>query len=455
MYLIDTENVRSVWTLLLDNMTEQDKIYVFFTMNSGNVSYENLNGILSSGKQVELMECFTGKNGLDFQLVSYLGYLLKENGTAEYIIISDDGGYDAALKFWEKKGMKVSRKTASEVSGKPAPKAKKSPLRKGKSVLSKPASKGAEKEAEKKSAGNAKTSDKSSEGSEAKAETKSSGKVVRRTTVTKVEKKADKPVAEADMQKAENAQEAAEAEKQKAENAQKAAEAEKQKAENSQKAAEAEKQKEEAAKRRAEAEKQKEEAAQKRAEAEKQKAESSQKAAEADQQKEDAQRTRAEAEKSRRVEGEIAKKAEEKASEEIPATKTIKTAANPMFIEMPERPARPKKLTFTPPEAKEPEAKQPSAESGKPEAKQPKAEGQKPEQPKLEYTVNESLLRELLADQPAEKVDAIALLLAKAASPSNLADIHDGIEKIYRDEQGTEVYRRLRPRVKSLYLPKA
>ncbi len=441
MYLIDTENVRSVWTLLLDNMTEQDKIYVFFTMNSGNVSYENLNGILSSGKQVELMECFTGKNGLDFQLVSYLGYLLKENGTAEYIIISDDGGYDAALKFWEKKGMKVSRKTASEVSGKPAPKAKKSPLRKGKSVLSKPASKGAEKEAEKKSAGNAKTSDKSSEGSEAKAETKSSGKVVRRTTVTKVEKKADKPVVEVDKQKAENAQ--------------KAAEAEKQKAENSQKAAEAEKQKEEAAKRRAEAEKQKEEAAQKRAEAEKQKAESSQKAAEADQQKEDAQRTRAEAEKSRRVEGEIAKKAEEKASEEIPATKTIKTAANPMFIEMPERPARPKKLTFTPPEAKEPEAKQPSAESGKPEAKQPKAEGQKPEQPKLEYTVNESLLRELLADQPAEKVDAIALLLAKAASPSNLADIHDGIEKIYRDEQGTEVYRRLRPRVKSLYLPKA
>ncbi len=429
MYLIDTENVRSVWTLLLDNMTEQDKIYVFFTMNSGNVSYENLNGILSSGKQVELMECFTGKNGLDFQLVSYLGYLLKENGTAEYIIISDDGGYDAALKFWEKKGMKVSRKTASEVSGKPAPKAKKSPLRKGKSVLSKPASKGAEKEAEKKSAGNAKTSDKSSEGSEAKAETKSSGKVVRRTTVTKVEKKADKPVAEADMQKAENAQ--------------KAAEAEKQKAENAQKAAEAEKQKEEAAKRRAEAEKQKEEAAQKRAEAEKQKAESSQKAAEADQQKEDAQRTRAEAEKSRRVEGEIAKKAEEKVSEEIPATKTIKTAANPMFIEMPERPARPKKLTFTPPETKEPEVKH------------PKAEIEKPEQPKREYTVNDSLLRELLADQPAEKVDAIALLLAKAASPSNLADIHDGIEKIYRDEQGTEVYRRLRPRVKSLYLPKA
>jgi hypothetical protein len=429
VYLIDTENVRSVWTLLLDNMTEQDKIYVFFTMNSGNVSYENLNGILSSGKQVELMECFTGKNGLDFQLVSYLGYLLKENGTAEYIIISDDGGYDAALKFWEKKGMKVSRKTASEVSGKPAPKAKKSPLRKGKSVLSKPASKGAEKEAEKKSAGNAKTSDKSSEGSEAKAETKSSGKVVRRTTVTKVEKKADKPVAEADMQKAENAQ--------------KAAEAEKQKAENAQKAAEAEKQKEEAAKRRAEAEKQKEEAAQKRAEAEKQKAESSQKAAEADQQKEDAQRTRAEAEKSRRVEGEIAKKAEEKVSEEIPATKTIKTAANPMFIEMPERPARPKKLTFTPPETKEPEVKH------------PKAEIEKPEQPKREYTVNDSLLRELLADQPAEKVDAIALLLAKAASPSNLADIHDGIEKIYRDEQGTEVYRRLRPRVKSLYLPKA
>jgi len=127
VYLIDTENVRTVWTLLLDRMTLNDKIYVFYTMNSGNVSYEDLNGVISSGKNVELIQCHTGKNGLDFQLVSYLGYLIRNNENADYCIISDDSGYDAVIKFWEGREVKVSRKTAFQVSGKQA-KAPKKPL---------------------------------------------------------------------------------------------------------------------------------------------------------------------------------------------------------------------------------------------------------------------------------------------------------------------------------------
>lgn len=126
IYLIDTENVRTVWTLLLDRMTENDKIYVFYTMNSGHVSYEDLNGVISSGKNVELIQCHTGKNGLDFQLVSYLGYLIRNNENADYCIISDDSGYDAVLKFWEGRDVDVTRKTASQISGKPAKQAKKS-----------------------------------------------------------------------------------------------------------------------------------------------------------------------------------------------------------------------------------------------------------------------------------------------------------------------------------------
>ena len=126
IYLIDTENVRTVWTLLLDRMTENDKIYVFYTMNSGHVSYEDLNGVISSGKNVELIQCHTGKNGLDFQLVSYLGYLIRNNENADYCIISDDSGYDAVLKFWEGRDVDVTRKTASQISGKPAKPVKKS-----------------------------------------------------------------------------------------------------------------------------------------------------------------------------------------------------------------------------------------------------------------------------------------------------------------------------------------
>ena len=125
VYLIDTENVRTVWTQLLDKMTENDKIYVFYTQNSGKVSYEDLSGVLSSGKSVELISCTTGKNGLDFQLVSYLGYLIRENENADYCIISDDNGYDAVIRFWEGRDVDVSRKTAFQVSGKQSKPSKK------------------------------------------------------------------------------------------------------------------------------------------------------------------------------------------------------------------------------------------------------------------------------------------------------------------------------------------
>ena len=126
VYLIDTENVRTVWTLLLDRMTENDKIYVFYTENSGNIKYEDLNGVISSGKNVELIQCHTGKNGLDFQLVSYLGYLIRNNENADYCIISDDSGYDAVIKFWEGRDVDVTRKTAYQISGKQAKPIKKS-----------------------------------------------------------------------------------------------------------------------------------------------------------------------------------------------------------------------------------------------------------------------------------------------------------------------------------------
>ncbi len=146
IYLIDTENVRTVWTLLLDRMTENDKIFVFYTMNSGNVSYEDLNGVISSGKNVQLIQCHTGKNGLDFQLVSYLGYLIKGNENADYCIISDDSGYDAVIKFWEGRDVDVMRKTAAQISGKPVKTVKKSIFGVKKPA---PAPKPAEKPAEK------------------------------------------------------------------------------------------------------------------------------------------------------------------------------------------------------------------------------------------------------------------------------------------------------------------
>ena len=62
-----------------------------------------------------MISCYPGKNGLDFQLVSYLGYLLKSAGKTEYIIISNDMGYDCVIHFWKEQGYKVSRMTVYDL----------------------------------------------------------------------------------------------------------------------------------------------------------------------------------------------------------------------------------------------------------------------------------------------------------------------------------------------------
>lgn len=108
-YLVDTENVGSVWVDLLPTLGKQDHLLLFYTVNSSGISYEDLLRLVGQEQKYEMIQCFTGRNGLDFQLVSYLGYLIKSNGKAEYVIISNDNGYDAVVRFWEARDIAVSR----------------------------------------------------------------------------------------------------------------------------------------------------------------------------------------------------------------------------------------------------------------------------------------------------------------------------------------------------------
>lgn len=109
VYLVDTENVGSTWKDLLPAKTGTDQILLFFTENSPYVSYTDLQLILQFPDRFEMIKCNPGKNGLDFQLVSYLGYLLKAASKANYVIVSNDCGFDAVVKFWQERGMSVSR----------------------------------------------------------------------------------------------------------------------------------------------------------------------------------------------------------------------------------------------------------------------------------------------------------------------------------------------------------
>ena len=115
IYLVDTENVGSTWKELLPAKANADQILLFFTDNSPYVSYNDLLIILQYPNQFEMIKCNPGKNGLDFQLVSYLGYLLKTASKSHYIIVSNDCGFDAVVKFWKDRGMSVTRSNVYHV----------------------------------------------------------------------------------------------------------------------------------------------------------------------------------------------------------------------------------------------------------------------------------------------------------------------------------------------------
>jgi len=116
VYLVDTENVGSAWKELLPQKGSKDLIILFFTEHSPGISYYDLDIIRQYPSSFDMIECIPGKNGLDFQLVSYLGYLIKTAPKTDYIIVTNDTGFDSVVKFWNQREMSVVRRSKSELT---------------------------------------------------------------------------------------------------------------------------------------------------------------------------------------------------------------------------------------------------------------------------------------------------------------------------------------------------
>ena len=105
--LIDYENVNSKGLKGIENLSSNDKIY-FFNKENSTITV-SLHKKLESSKVTREYVCVKAstKNALDFQLVAQLALLCAECPDEKYSIISDDGGFDAAIQFLNK--YKISR----------------------------------------------------------------------------------------------------------------------------------------------------------------------------------------------------------------------------------------------------------------------------------------------------------------------------------------------------------
>lgn len=111
IYLVDTENVGLHWLEIAQQSKKQDRFILFYTGNSPSIPMKTMEEITTAGYKIECIHSETGINALDITLIVELSRLVEKNQSDNYIykIISDDKGYDLAIRHLVLQGFDVDR----------------------------------------------------------------------------------------------------------------------------------------------------------------------------------------------------------------------------------------------------------------------------------------------------------------------------------------------------------
>ena len=102
LIFVDFENVHNTGLNGLENLTENEIVYLFYSKNTPHLPMDVVAKISKSPADIELIESGVGKNAMDFVIASYLGYMINEHDdNVDYYILSKDKGYKPLVDFWE------------------------------------------------------------------------------------------------------------------------------------------------------------------------------------------------------------------------------------------------------------------------------------------------------------------------------------------------------------------
>jgi hypothetical protein len=106
--LIDFENVQPKDLSVFD--AEHLKIIVFVGANQKKVPVELAKALQPFGSKAEYIQITSsGANALDFHIAFYIGWLVKQDSSAHFYIISKDKGFDPLIRHLKAKGIPVTR----------------------------------------------------------------------------------------------------------------------------------------------------------------------------------------------------------------------------------------------------------------------------------------------------------------------------------------------------------
>ena len=102
-FLIDYENVHEDGLTGANTLGKNDNVHLFTSKNAPNISIKTLTFFNSTNLQCH--EVPANKQSVDMNLASFLGYLIAKNDNAKcnYVIISNDTGFDNVMKFWRQR----------------------------------------------------------------------------------------------------------------------------------------------------------------------------------------------------------------------------------------------------------------------------------------------------------------------------------------------------------------
>lgn len=108
-YLVDLENTGLAGLSGLEELSAKDKVIVFYGTRTGSIAFDKHVELTKAKADVTYTKTErVAKNYLDFQLVTYLGYLIGSGQERVYYIISKDKGYDSCIEFWRKTNKQIA-----------------------------------------------------------------------------------------------------------------------------------------------------------------------------------------------------------------------------------------------------------------------------------------------------------------------------------------------------------
>lgn len=101
-YLIDYENTGENGLRGITELQEDACIVIFYSENADKISFDMHQKLIECKAAIEYRKISTGKrNALDFQLSTYLGYLIARCENDAFYIVSKDNGYRVVVDFWK------------------------------------------------------------------------------------------------------------------------------------------------------------------------------------------------------------------------------------------------------------------------------------------------------------------------------------------------------------------